>query len=111
MSLPASEARVLTRIEHGLVARDPRLRSLFAIFTRLTWHEAMPAREQIQPRRRRLRPSPAIVIVLVLVVVGVVLGSFAGPARGCSSALRHPVAASAPGHLCAPTAGARPAVP
>jgi hypothetical protein len=111
MSLPASEARVLTRIEDGLVARDPRFRSLFAIFTRLTWQEAMPAREQLRGRRWRPRPSPVIVIALVLVVVGVVLGSLARPVRGCYSAPRHPAVASEPGHLCTPTAGSRPAVP
>jgi hypothetical protein len=111
MSLPASETRVLTRIEESLLARDPRFRSLFAIFTRLTSQEAMPAREQLRGRRWRLRASPVIVIALVLVVVGVVLGSLAGPARGCSSAARHAAVASAPGRLCTPTAGSRPAVP
>ena len=46
MSLSASEARALTRIERALLARDPVLRSLFSTFTSLTWREAMPAWEQ-----------------------------------------------------------------
>jgi len=111
MSLPASETRVLTGIEADLLARDPRLRSLFAIFTRLTLQEAMPAREQLRRRRRRLRPGPVIVIALVLVLVGVVLGSLAGPARVCSSGPRHPAAAFAPDHPCAPANASRSAVP
>jgi len=111
MSLPASETRVLTGIEAGLVARDPRFRSLFAIFTRLTLHEAMPAWEQLRRRQWRLRAGPVIVVALVFVLVGVVLGSLAGPARVCSAASRHAAAATAPGHSCAPAASSRPGVP
>jgi len=36
MSLPARQERVLGRIEHSLHAGDPRLRSMFATFTKLT---------------------------------------------------------------------------
>jgi len=111
MSLPASETRVLTGIEASLVARDPRLRSLFAIFTRLTLHEAMPAREQLRRRHWRLRPGPVIVIALVFVLVGVVLGSLAGPAHVCSSATPHRAASTAPGNPCVPATGSRPGVP
>lgn len=111
MSLPASETRVLTRIEASLVARDPRLRSLFSIFTRLTSQEAMPAREQLRRRPWRLRPGPVIVVAVVFVLVGVVLGSLAGPARVCSSATPHRVVATAPADPCAPATGSRPGVP
>ncbi|HTV98885.1 MAG TPA: DUF3040 domain-containing protein [Streptosporangiaceae bacterium] len=110
MSLPASEARVLTRIEDSLISRDPRLRSLFAIFTRLTWQEAMPSWEQLR-RRGRLRPGPVILVALVLVLVGVVLGSLAGPSSTCSSAPHHQAAASAPARACVPATGSRPTVP
>jgi len=75
MSLSAAEARALTRIERALLSRDPRLRSLFSIFTRLTWQEAMPAREQLRRRRRRPRPGVVIAIGLVLALVS--------PQRGC----------------------------
>jgi hypothetical protein len=50
MSLPASQQRALDRIEKKLQAGDPRLRSLFAIFTRLTWHEALLRFEQVKSR-------------------------------------------------------------
>jgi len=36
MSLPARQQQVLDRIEDSLHACDPRLRSMFAIFTKLT---------------------------------------------------------------------------
>ncbi|HUA28463.1 MAG TPA: DUF3040 domain-containing protein [Streptosporangiaceae bacterium] len=111
MSLPASEARVLTGIEAGLLARDPRFRSLFAIFTRLTRQEAMPTREQLRRTRWRLRPGPVIFIALALVLVGVVLGSLAGPARLCSAAQKHPAAAGGAARSCTPAAGSRPTTP
>ena len=36
MSLPARQLSKLKQIEGGLTGSDPRLRSLFSIFTRLT---------------------------------------------------------------------------
>jgi len=85
MSLPVSEERTLTGIEQGLLSRDPRLKSLFAIFTRLTRYEAMPAIEQL--RRRRWHPSAGTVIVLAIALIAgvIVLGSL-GSASGCGPA-------------------------
>jgi hypothetical protein len=50
MSLPARQLRKLEEIEGSLTGSDPRLRSLFAIFTRLTRGEAMPWFEQVPLR-------------------------------------------------------------
>jgi len=50
MSLPTCQQRVLDRIEHSLHACDPRLRSMFAIFTKLTREEEMPRLEKLEPR-------------------------------------------------------------
>jgi hypothetical protein len=50
MSLPARQLRKLEEIEGSLNGSDPRLRSLFAIFTRLTRGEAMPWFEQVPAR-------------------------------------------------------------
>ena len=50
MSLPACQQRVLDRIEHSLHASDPRLRSMFAVFTELTREEEMPRLEELEPR-------------------------------------------------------------
>jgi hypothetical protein len=111
MSLTASEVRVLSRIEEGLLSRDPRLKSLFAIFTRLTRQEAMPAREQL--RRRRWRPGAgmAILIGLVLAAVAVSLASLAVPAHACPLANRNPVVASAASHTCTSTSSSGSPVP
>ena len=99
MSLSASEARTLTRIERALLSRDPRLRSLFSTFTRLTWQEAMPAREQL--RRRGWRPQPGVVIAiaLALAVAMVVAGAIVSPPRVCAPSRLGPTIAKtlAPG--------------
>ena len=50
MSLPARQLRKLEEIEGSLTGSDPRLRSLFAIFTRLTRGESMPWFEQVPVR-------------------------------------------------------------
>jgi hypothetical protein len=106
MSLTASEERVLTRIEQALLSRDPRLKSLFAIFTRLTWQEAMPAIEQL--RRRRWHPPAGVVILLaVALIAGVIMLGALGSASGCGPA--QPSAGTA-GHLSAsaPVQGCSP---
>jgi Protein of unknown function (DUF3040) len=101
MSLSASEGRALTRIERGLLARDPRLSSLFTTFTQLTWREAMPAWEQL--RRRRWRPAPgimiAIALALALAVAMVVVGAIVASPRACAPGRLGPAVAKtlAPG--------------
>jgi hypothetical protein len=47
MSLPARQQRVLDRIEGSLHACEPRLRSMFAMFTTLTGDEDMPRLEEL----------------------------------------------------------------
>jgi len=103
MSLSASEARALTRIEQALLSRDPRLRSLFSIFTRLAWQEAMPTREQL--RRRGPRPQPGIVILIaVALAVGmIVVSSLTAPSRACAPGRLGSTLARAADHGC--TAG------
>jgi hypothetical protein len=48
MGLPASQRRILEKIENALRGSDPRLTSLFAIFSRLTRDEEMPRVEQLR---------------------------------------------------------------
>ncbi|MBO0818155.1 MAG: hypothetical protein J2P30_23725 [Actinobacteria bacterium] len=50
MSLPIGQQRVLESIEGKLAESDPRLVSLFSIFTRLTLTEKMPWIEQVAIR-------------------------------------------------------------
>jgi Protein of unknown function (DUF3040) len=100
MSLSASEVRALSRIERALLSRDPRLRSLFSIFTRLTWQEAMPAREQIRQRRWRPQPGIVILIAIALAVCMIVVGSLTAPPRACGPGRLGPVIAKAASHGC-----------
>lgn len=51
MSLPVGQQRILDTIAGAIQTRDPRLAGMFAIFTRLTRSEPMPAREVITESR------------------------------------------------------------
>jgi hypothetical protein len=46
MSMSARQERILARMAHSLHASEPRLTSMFAIFTRLTRDEDMPGLRQ-----------------------------------------------------------------
>jgi hypothetical protein len=50
MSLPTGQQRILESIEGKLAESDPRLTSLFSIFTRLNLAEKMPWIEQVAVR-------------------------------------------------------------
>jgi hypothetical protein len=54
MSLPARERRRLVGIQGMLDRSDPRLVSLFAIFSRLVQEEEMPPMERLRVRADRL---------------------------------------------------------
>jgi hypothetical protein len=58
MGLPAGQQRVLESIESSLRVTEPKLASMYAIFTRLTRGEPRPYREQL-PDRRSLRARTA----------------------------------------------------
>jgi hypothetical protein len=109
MGLPASQRRILERIENALRGSDPRLAALFSIFTRLTSDEEMPRIEQVRakatlvllwiryrlvafarwfaaPRRARLRTALFFPVALAIVASAVLVGA------GFPSASRCPVA-------------------
>jgi hypothetical protein len=50
MSLPVRQQRVLARIEHSLHVCKPHLKSMVAVFTKLTGDEEMPRLEGLRPR-------------------------------------------------------------
>jgi hypothetical protein len=75
MSLPTRQQRILDQIELILQAGDPRMKSMFATFTRFTSWEAMPTAEAISVRMPRLRVLIPLLLVTVLSVV--FLGIFA----------------------------------
>jgi hypothetical protein len=90
MSLPACQQRVLDHIENTLQHREPRLASMFAMFTRLTKNEGAPRTETLEQQRwwvrargrlrRAGRPGVALRAVFLvplaalLVVTAVLIG-------------------------------------
>jgi hypothetical protein len=112
MSLPVGQQRVLDDIEGALQAGEPRLASMYAIFTRLTKNEMRPRREELPASRIRLGwlrclsvrrviraitprswgPVPRALalaqIITVLAAVGVLIGMTVHTVRGaCGSDL------------------------
>jgi hypothetical protein len=89
MSLPASQQRVLDRIEEVLKKREPRLVSMFAMFTRLNLGERLPRIEALElvpwwsPRRYRGRlPARAVLflsLAIALIVSAVMIGVSQSP--------------------------------
>jgi hypothetical protein len=80
MLLPSRtrQRRVLCRIEKMLLRDDPGLGSLFAVFTRLTLHEAMPWTEQARPVRwqpRTLVIAAGLAAILAALAVGLLTSS------------------------------------
>lgn len=104
MSLPTCQQRVLDTIETVLQRREPRLVSMFTMFTQLAGGEGMPRTERLeavpwwawrrQRRRRRTGRAAAPLHLLLLVplaAIAVVVGIFLGT--------------SAPQVPCTPTGG------
>ena len=110
MSLPARQLNKLKEIEGGLTGSDPRLRSLFAIFTRLTRSEAMPWFEEvpIRPVRdalagarattRRIARRPAARVRALLLIPAALSALVCGVmiAAGLTGAHRPSVSAKPP---------------
>ena len=94
MSLPSGQQRVLDMMESDLEGAEPRLQSMFAIFTRLTRDEAAPRTESLPsgPPLRRIWPAdglpgtlrPIIAVPLVLGLLALlVFMAVNRPAQGC----------------------------
>ena len=127
MGLPASQRRILERIENALRGSDPRLTSLFSIFTRLNRDEPMPGIEQVRarvvvvftwihyrlmlfarwfgaPNRARLRAALFFPAALAIVASAVLVGAGFPSASRCSATSR-PVGTahtSARSKICTP---------
>jgi hypothetical protein len=94
MGLPASQQRVLDRIEDVLKKREPRLASMFAIFNRLNIHERLPWMEALAPRPwwspKRYHPTARAraIVMLTLAAALVVSAVFVGMSQsrgGCNT--------------------------
>ncbi len=115
MTLSASQQHALDAIDDVLQSAEPRLATMFGVFTHLTRQEAMPAVETLPPGRwwtryrlpgRRYRPGPqryprgrranrrigrvVLLPLLLIAAVSLLISSLlsAGPGgRGCSQAV------------------------
>lgn len=75
MSLPAAQQRVLSRIETELEGGEPRLRSMFAIFTRLTRDDGAPRTESLRTQGWWTRPAGGLTgVARAVIAVPLVLG-------------------------------------
>ena len=91
VSLPVSQQRILDGIEGALEGGEPRLRSMFAIFTRLTRDEGVPRTEWLPSRgsvqrawlTARLRALIAVPLVLGVMALLIVLAVSSSPAHAC----------------------------
>jgi hypothetical protein len=105
MGLPARQQRVLDRIEETLKRREPRLVSMFTMFTRLATGERLPRIEALEqvpwwsPKRyrstARVRAAVLLAVASALVVSAVFLGMSQSGA-GCAApfVVRGPVTQS-----------------
>lgn len=104
MGLPASQRRALIQIEKTLADDHPSLGPLFAVFTRLTGHEAMPVTERVRGRpwrrQRRMWPGGVTVIGLAMATGALLTLSLMLPGpQACASGTVTAIARSAPtGH-------------
>ena len=91
MGLPASQQRVLDRIEEVLKKREPRLHSMFAMFTRLNLGERLPRVEALElvpwwsPRRYRGRLPTRAVLFLSLAIALIMSAVFIGMSQSPNS--------------------------
>lgn len=91
--MPVSQQRILDGIESALEGGEPRLRSMFAIFTRLTRDEGAPRTEWLPSRASiqrawltaRLRAIIAVPLVLGVMALLIVLAVSSSPAYACRS--------------------------
>jgi hypothetical protein len=72
MGLPACEERILHRMEIVLRSHEPRLATMFGVFTQLTRDEEIPGIERLRRSPwlswRRLRRATVMLVIWCLVV-------------------------------------------
>ncbi|HWN60018.1 MAG TPA: hypothetical protein VNO25_05060 [Streptosporangiaceae bacterium] len=94
MSLPASQQRVLDRMEGALQASEPQLVSMFSIFTRINADEPVGAEPLARPRSRRFRWLRAgttiyafvlVPVMFAMITIGALLSSRAHSVATCDT--------------------------
>lgn len=79
-----SQRRILYRTERSLLADDPGFGSLFTIFTRLAWNDALPGTEQARPTRWQWRKL-VIAAGLIVVMTALAVSSLALSPHACGA--------------------------
>jgi hypothetical protein len=82
MSLPAYQQRALDRIGQTLAAEDPGLGLRFAVFNKLTVHEAMPGTEQAPRHPQRFLLLAMILPVMLITLLALLTASWLVPTTG-----------------------------
>jgi hypothetical protein len=106
VSLPASQQRILNKIETVLRDSDPWLASLFSIFGKLTKDEDMPRVEEVKARLAKLgawivrqripQPSDRMKAIfffpaaLATVTCALLIGASGPAAQRCATSVRTP---------------------
>jgi hypothetical protein len=96
--LPVSQQRVLVRIESDLKGCEPRLVSMFAIFTRLTRNEEVPRTESLPSGTSFRRPGRTVTLQ-AMIAVPLLLGLVA--------LLTFLIVSSSTAHACRPSPAPR----
>lgn len=113
--MPSYQQTVLNGMDRALEDRDPRLATMFAIFTRLTRDEGPPVTEKLARGARQagftlrgtLRRAPAaipILLVACLMVGIIVLGITTASGRSCPPSTTLHQIAPGRGMVCRPSA-------
>jgi hypothetical protein len=87
MSLPAGQQRVLDRMEGALRASEPRLTSMYAIFSQLNAGEPIAAEQLAGKRLRWFQPGTAMYAIVLIPVMfaAVLIGALLGGARSTTA--------------------------
>ena len=117
MSLPACQQRALDAMESALEASEPRMKAMFAIFTRLTKDKEPIGAERLPLRRplwRRsgffylLVPALAAVAIMASLVIGLVTTGLSACGAGSSMSRVARSAVSCPVRVPGPAGRAVP---
>ncbi len=110
MMLPGCRHQALDRIGKTLVSEDPGLGLRFAVFARLTRHEAIPDTEQVPRRLRRLLRRAIILPLVVISLLALLAASGLTFSRQTCPVGRHAAAAGMSSESLATRCQAGPAI-
>ena len=92
MSLPPRQQKILDQIEQALQAADPRLKAMFAAFSRSAQAQDIPAAEVISGRSAR---RTVMICVLAISMLGVLVVGIRATSNDCPGLSSDQVVASA----------------